>query len=432
MSLAKFLSFRTFEIIPESNEFRALKPQSQFEILESHGVKTPKYKIMKAPLWTELANIFGEFSKRSDFIIDGIIIAQNITYVREDLKDPEYAKAFKHIPTSIVKVTRVSYAYKLKKLLSPTIYIEPYSHHGKIYKKLTGKNGKEIIELGLGPGAEIYLGINVVPIMYGVHTSTDPQVPDIPHDYDGVNFIALKNCPREDAILYLTKFFKAIDADFIGSGTCKKLVEYDITTPEEFFRTDAESFQQIFGQVQGMKIRSSALGAIAIAPEYKLMTASDLFKGFANVRSKQILDTITRHGEMYYQTIENFINASHSECSRKEDSITWDTFTDNIEEYFRWRYMLGCIVETNTSSIREDASVEKPIGTVKYILSGSPPGKMKKNDFKKILPANFVEVSTVGRADIVIAPAESEASVKTKDAVRLGKEIVNYDSFIGK
>ena len=417
------LDFKAFEIyFPD--QFKQSTPEEQFDELEERGFTIPNRDFFQeVPKFDELEIILADFRSRSDYIIDGIIIAKNEEYIRLNDRNPQHAKAFKYIDTQIVKVIDVDWSVSKDMKLTPVIIIEPIEIDGKTYSKVLGKNAKEVTEKMIGPGAEIIMGANVVPVMYGVKTpAKELSLPKEEYTYDGVYFY-LKESNRKVLTMKLVSFFSAIGAAGLKEGACRKLVEYGVDTMTDLIDLDNAIMKDIFGSTQGPKLLKEFQTKLSKATEAQLMNSSGLFTGIGEKTFTQILKQVS------IQDLRTRLD----KLSKPNDvgDVKWRDFKANIGEYFGWKDEMGLDDRDQYLAPADqafDPQDETPIKQVKFILSGKPP-TMTKAEFIKRLPRGYVEVSTVSKADVLIQSG-SVRTKKTEDAEKKGVKIMDYEDFM--
>ena len=414
------LTFKAFEIyFPD--QFKQSPLNEQFDELEERGFSVPNREFFQEiPRFDELENILQEFREESDFVIDGIIIAKNEEYIRLNDRNPQHAKAFKYIDTQVVKVIDVEWSVSKDMKLTPVIIIEPIEIDGKTYSKVLGKNAKEVTEKMIGPGAEIIMGANVVPVMYGVKTpAKELSLPKEDYTYDGVYFY-LKESNDKVLIMRLVNFFSAINAAGLKEGACRKLVEYGVGSTTDLSSLDNTIMKDIFGSTQGPKLLKEFHLKLAKASEAQLMNSSGFFTGIGEKTFTQILKQVS------IQDLRNNLK----KISKPDDvgDVKWRDFKANLDEYFSWKDEMSLDDRDQFLDPADDQDGVEISEQVKFILSGKPP-TMTKAEFIKRLPRGYVEVSTVSKADILIQSGSSRTK-KTEDAEKKGVKIMDYEDFM--
>lgn len=140
-----------------------IKPQEQFEIMQSLGLTTVPYSIMNIRMNTQLFNEYIEQCRQqSQYRIDGIIVVPNIIVKDEKInKNPEHIFAYKKDSVAVTEVLTIEWNITSKDgYINPVVYYKPVILLGCEYEYFTGHNARFILEKQLGPGALIKLRIN--------------------------------------------------------------------------------------------------------------------------------------------------------------------------------------------------------------------------------------------------------------------------------
>lgn len=413
------LDFRAFEIY-KPDVLEQETPLKQFELLETFGLVTPNYKVFDSLEFDNLVEVLKTFKIESKFVIDGIIIAKNEKYVRELDRNPKHAKAFKHINRQTAKVIDIRWNVSAYKKLTPVISIETVKIEGKNYSSITGKTSKEVIEGKIGPGSEIVIGINVVPVMYSVLIPTETKLPNEEFEYDGVHAY-LKHDNDQVRVKRIEKFFVAIGAAGFKEGSSSKFVKNGLKTILDITKSDMDEFVEIFGNVQGKKMYNEMFNKICDASEAQYMNSTVFFPGIAEKTFTEILKKLT------VAELRNLAEGSIVEKPDGVGNVKWRDFKNGLKDYFSWKDEIGFIDKDQIEEIEEedeDDEVEK----IYFVLSGRPP-RFTKADFIKSLPSNYIEVGSMTKADILIQNKNS-TSTKTRDAEKRGVKIFNYEDFM--
>ena len=235
------LSFVAYEII-DMNTRSQIRPSEQFKKLKADGFNVAEGRSTDDLSDELLSAEYHRLSKEYNYEVDGIVLAMDMPYIRESEKNPDYAKSFKEALANDVAVTTVlsiewnvsQYGY-----LVPTIIYEPVQITGVTLQRATAHNAREVINLGLGPGAviEIVYRARVNPQVNRVLTKVEPDMPKIKYKWVGgddqkeaINIMfdnaEQPNVDIESTILIkqVYKFLVEIGAKGIGETTVKKIL----------------------------------------------------------------------------------------------------------------------------------------------------------------------------------------------------------------
>lgn len=420
LSLLEYIDLVIFEIISleDVKDKYSMSPKDQFTWLSERGISVPNWKLYNTPpTFTQLKYIFAEFYNISNYIIDGIIISRNEKYIRNTEKDPEYSKAYKSIEQTVAEVKDVIWQTSERGFLKPVILIEPIFHEGKNYERVSGKNAKEIFNSKIGPGAEIFFGVNVVPVMYGVKTPAEkPKMPSKEYIWISDVDIMTRDIEVDQLAKKLTKFFQSLEVKNIKDTTSKKFIVEGVTSPKDFMNLDENAIKLIVGEKLGSNLFFDTRKALFEASEVKLLEAS---RAFPNLATKKLT-------EIYKSGINPRIDLPSTKPEGISGTNSWQVFNENIHLYHQFIRDMSSYIKPYKAPQQSSAKDED---VIKYIMTGKPNGGYKKDEFKKLLPTNYVEVTTVNQADIVIGDVTSSSS-KIKTAIDKGVKIVPYEDFV--
>lgn len=119
-----------------------------------------------------LTTLLNEWTKDSNFEIDGLVVMENRMYTRNLSGNPKYAIAFKKDVSTEVKANVIDVTWDISRwgLFKPVVIIEPVQLSGIIIHKLNGHNAKYILDNNIGPGAQIlcHRSGNVIPCITSI------------------------------------------------------------------------------------------------------------------------------------------------------------------------------------------------------------------------------------------------------------------------
>lgn len=192
-----------------------LPMQDHFYQLSKWGFELPHTIELTNEDLTEsnLEEYFKLRQERAEYEIDGLVIyTQDKSYTTIDVegKNPKYATAFKVIDKEGVEahVERIEWNISGAGLIIPLIKIHPITIETKYgdsiksitISNITGHNARNVINNGIGPGAIISIGMNIIPVFIRtIHKSEEINLPEVDYKWDDkkVNFIVLdKNTPE--------------------------------------------------------------------------------------------------------------------------------------------------------------------------------------------------------------------------------------------
>jgi NAD-dependent DNA ligase len=180
--IATDIDYIVYEIITTNKE--QYSPEKQLIELTKQGFNVVKWEKMTLLDFDKLSQIFDDYSKELDYNIDGLVIYNNNTYVRNLDDKPDHAFAYKKELENLIaytKVINVEWNVSKNGLLKPIINIEPVNINNTEIRKTTGVNAKFIVDNNIGPGAEVKIirSGDVIPNVAEVlQTYNETDLPD--------------------------------------------------------------------------------------------------------------------------------------------------------------------------------------------------------------------------------------------------------------
>jgi DNA ligase (NAD+) len=186
-------------------------------------------------------DVLAERRGESEYEMDGLVIAPTDWVMQyEDAEKPRQLVAFKFNDeenAAECKVKRVIYQTSGFGRIVPKIEIEPTKMDGVLVKFCTVHNAKWMLDRGIGPGAVVKLvrSGGVIPKVVGVVKKGKIQLPEVPHELNGVNFIALENSVEQD-IRIIDRFLTTLGIEFVARKTIASLCEVGLASPRDYIK----------------------------------------------------------------------------------------------------------------------------------------------------------------------------------------------------
>jgi DNA ligase (NAD+) len=281
--------------------------------------------VTPAPTLEELQQLLIERKRESPYEIDGLIISQDKVPVR-DIKPgdkfPTYAIAFKfgsdtdEIESAITVVRFVTWNKSKDGVLNPVATIRPVGLGGTKVENVTVHNARHVVDMGIGPGAIIRVtrGGDVIPHISASLRPVEPQMPDIPYEWNATEkAISILN-PEEDMDVFVKRieyFFSKLKVPGWGPATVQKIVKKNWPAPtgvHEILNMDVEDFAEIPGFQGKMagKLYQSLRDKLSNINLASLMAASNIFgAGWGEQRFQTILEAIPDLLEQPFTTEED-------------------------------------------------------------------------------------------------------------------------------
>lgn len=221
-------------------------PSEQYEMLEAAGFQTAAHTIMGKINDEALSQYYTELRETYPYEMDGLVAIVDKPYVRSQDRNPDYAKAFKEglaCELAVTKVIKIEWNISQYGYFIPTIVYEPRMVCGVKLSRATGHNARDIVNLGLGPGAEVEVEYRdkVNPQIKRVLTAVAPDLPKVTYKWvpspsgepKHIMFDA-ENQQDEDShaeanrsidVKKIHKFLVTIGAKGIGETTVEKIYD---------------------------------------------------------------------------------------------------------------------------------------------------------------------------------------------------------------
>ena len=298
-SKLKLCEFLGYEYISDN----VLKIEDQFNTINNLGFNTPIFKIYNNSEITidSLPQILKKFKLEAQYEIDGLIIQDNIKYIKNILGNPKYAKAFKmeiYNESGISKIKNIHWGKTKSGYLKPTLEIEPIHLKDVVIKKVYAYNAQYLKtnNLGIGSVVEVIRSGDVIPkiktiISKKFNILTD--FPNIPYEWNttGVD-IKIKGEDSDVNIRQIEYFMKSMDISFIKIGVIKKLYKQGFTSISDYInlKTPSELLVEGIKEKSAEKIYTSINNALIETTLDVFAASLPCFKTLGKKKMKKLID----------------------------------------------------------------------------------------------------------------------------------------------
>jgi len=309
----------------------------QLEIIEDLKFNCVHSKIINKEITFELLSEY--FKKRrttSEYMVDGIIITNDLKHKRNTSGNPSYAFAFKDIledQKANTKVKSIEWNISKDGYLIPTLLLEPVVISGVEIKRVTGHNAKYVVDNKLGNGAMIELirSGDVIPYINKVLKPGKLELPEGKWSWSKTKVdIILDSLDNTDIMkknLYF--FFSTLDTKGLGEKVIDKLYEAKFDTVSKILDLTKEKLEKAninsFKEKTIDNILKAIKKAVSDVMLAKIMAGSNkLGHGLGFERMKQILSN-------YPNILEEYNLWSKDEFIENiKDIDGWDTKTATL------------------------------------------------------------------------------------------------------
>jgi DNA ligase (NAD+) len=427
------VDFITYEIIEPR-----FTPLEQLKTLKKWGMYVVYYDVYEDIDFTILDSILQKRKKKSDYEIDGIIITENRSHVRNKSGNPSYSFAYKGMTeTADVKVIEVIWTPSKDGYLIPRIHYETVRLSQADLDYTAGFNARFIVKNKIGPGAIITMirSGDVIPHILGVVKPA--KKPDLPTDYDyvwddnEVNLIVENADDNETVIIKrLTKFMKNIGVENMSEGIITRLVKagYDnipkiiSITVDDLLELDGFQDKLANKLVNGLQTQLKKLDIL------KLMVASNSFgRGFGERKIKKVLNV--------YPNIVDEYSVSKRKAWEKKlmdlegfDTISVEKFLDSMAEF----QIFYKVIKKKLPNIKPYVSLAKTTGIFKdekVVFTG-----FRNKDWQTFIESEGGKVSgSVSKnTTLLVYNDGEESSAKFQNAKKLGIKTMSKSQFAKK
>ena len=423
----KYIDFVAFELIHPTMKLN----QEQQLLFLQNNFKIVKYEIISNKFCKNsnfLIDKLREYKNQSFYDIDGIIIQDN-QYYSKIQENPKHSKAFKNDKDCVKvhsKVIDIEWNISKDGLLKPVIIIEPIHIDGVDISRVTGNNGKFIVDnnISYGTNVSVIRSGGVIPKIVEIDNSnnstnsTNFLFPKIPWEWDKnkVEFITTQKNMKEIIIKQIEHFVITMGIEFYKISTIIKSYNQNIITSiDDLYTISQEKLLQIEGikEKSASKILTSIRSKLSLEIKINelglLASATPFFKGLGSKRLELIFTT--------YPTILNKnIDDVYTLVIKLNgfSEILTNIFTDNIIDFknFLQKNNITIINDTNDNNLES-----KKI----FVFSGFRDKLLKQ---KIIESGNIVSDSITSKTNYLVIKDRNNITEKIKKATEKGIQII--------
>jgi len=412
LDFVKYLNFVGFQWV-DWNSTIERAPSEQHILIEQHGYQRVNSSVKTKLEWGTMQDILDQFRLDSNYILDGIIITEDIQHQRVDDKNPPYSRAFKDFVTIDSIVTEIKWKVSKYGTLKPRIFFEPVEVDGKTYKKATGHNAAIIKEYNIGVGAKITIGIKIIPSFLSMDELGDDY--QFPSDsmMIGRELIATDKTQASQAIKSIESFIIGIGVTGFKSGGVTKVYNAGYKTVDLILRMTKDEMRKSLGPNKGETVYNDIQRQYNMASDETLFVASGFFPGIAIKKADTIFDQISLPeivaGEL---------------CLRKIDGVgdkTTNIIMEGLDDFFDWILSLP-----SRKNISKRVAKSERVG-IYTIMTGSPPDPHSKESFAKTY--GLIKTDSWKDAKLLLTNSHDSTTKKMMQATQRSIPIKTYEEF---
>ena len=414
------------------------KISEQLTIIKELGFKSVHYTIQSnenALNYTFLSNRLVSRRIKSKYIIDGIIVTNDSIHPINTNGNPSYAFAFKDVledQKAISIITNIEWNESKDGYLIPTIIINPVDIGGVTIKRITGNNGKYIVDnnIGIGSQVEVIRSNDVIPKISNIIKSTSPLLPtgDWSWSHTGVHIIMNNMDSNNNKIKNIYYFFSKLNAVGLGEKIIERIYNAGYTTIEDFMKLNKNDILKIAGfkEKSASNTFNSIKNSVTNIPLYLLMTASNKFgHGIGSERIKSVLEK--------YPDLLNYKKISYEdlyENIKKIDGIDdkiGKMFVTNLPIFIIFYNMIKKYI-TITTTVNKITG--NKLDNMKIVLSGFRDTELSEH----IISEGGTIINSISKTNskniiLIIKNDTLDETSKVKKAKELGIKIYTKDIF---
>ena len=292
------LHFVAYEVIHPQ-----MKPREQMAKLKELGFEVVQNRREPQQNLTNevLSETLMDWRTNYEYEIDGVIVANDVVYKREE-GNPEHAFAFKMVISDQIaeaKVVDVLWTPSKSGYLKPRVRIEPIKLGGVTIEYATGFNGEfiETNKIGIGAIIQIIRSGDVIPHIKSVTVPAQhAKMPTVPYHWTSTHVDIVIDDVEEDETVReknITAFFTTIEVDGLSTGNVKRLMKAGYNSVAKILHMNKSDYNGIDGFKDKMidKIYDGIKDKVNAASLLTIMDASNKFgRGISMKKMKPIME----------------------------------------------------------------------------------------------------------------------------------------------
>ena len=429
--LMKYVDFIAYNII-----YPIMTQKEQYIKLKELGFNTVFNKHYKNINVEELKELTNERKNNGEYEIDGLVIVDNKTSynirknkLENEEQNPSYSIAFKFLHSdNIIKAEVINVEWNVSRYnyLKPRINIKPVELMGSTIQYATGHNAKFIIDNKINKGSiiEITKGGEVIPkVINVIKPSKEPSYPSVKYKWNKskVDLILDSQEEHEEKILQqLIYSLQNLKIKWISEEYCKTLIKNNYKNLIDLFKIKDDEWKELFGNIQGLKMKNSLYTNIMNVSLEELMSSSGCFdRGLGNKNIKLIINEIDIFKDkITYDKIINIKGIGENYANN---------FIENINKFKNWYNELNKYIKIEFKTIKK---ISNNFNNYNVVLTGF----RDKNIEEFIISNGGKCTSSVSKnTNILIVSDYSDkhtSSAKYLKAKELNIKIYSKDEFI--
>ena len=446
VNIIKDMDFIGYEVIlDDTNEKDNIKTvnnitiEKQFKLIKKLNFKCVNYKILKEEPSSELlTKELLDMKTKSEYEIDGIIISNNKSNIKNKSGNPKYAVAFKtklddQMATTVV--VDVEWNPSKHGTLIPRIKFKPIVIGGDTIKYTTGFNAKYIKDncIGIDSKLNIIRSGDVIPYINEVLSISKNKKPLLPDkekygewkwNETKVDIVLVDSgSSKEVKIKELIAFFATLKISGVSQGIITKLVDNGFNTIKAICIMSTDSFLTLPGIKEKMSTKLyTNIHNVIDKPIHlsKLMTATNLFKG--GLGEKKLLVIVNKYPQIMEKSnisIDDIIKCDgFSQKTSKAFLTGFKKFKTFIEEHPFIKY--------EVKSLSSFGKINNKLKSAFIVITGFRDTKLEE---EIISMGGTIQNTINSKTSLVIVKDINSTSGKVKKAKELNIKLLTCEQF---
>jgi NAD-dependent DNA ligase len=338
-----YIDYVCYQLVRDNEK---LTPLEEIEQLDNMGFKVVSHVKLFQVDNTILSDYLVKRREESEYLIDGIVITNNLYYPLINIGNPKHSIAFKMVMKEQVAeatVTDVIWTPSKTGYLKPRVRITPVQLDVKI-EYLTGFNGAFIYNnnIGIGTVIEIVHSGFVIPHINKVIKSTQAKMPEENYHWNDTHVdIILDDIENNQDVIIKQwdTFFRTLGTKGIGLGIYKKFYNSGCKTIKDIFGLSIEKLKMINNIEDKMaaKIRLELDKAINKMTLLNTMIGSGQFgRGIGQSKLEDIMMNYPDILDMYQSNGKEVVYEQIMKLDGFSDK-TARQFVDNISNFIDFK-----------------------------------------------------------------------------------------------
>ena len=402
----------------------------QLRIIKELGFNTVHSRVFEKLSFKLLSKYLIKRREKSKYVIDGIIITNDMVHDINVDGNPEYAWAFKDAlddMKAISTIIDIEWNQSKDGNIIPTIIIEPVDIGGVTIKRITGNNARYIKDNMLGVGAEVEVirSNDVIPKIERVINGMEPDLPE--GDWDD-NMVHIKVSGTSDSIEIknIYYFFSTLNTVGLGEKNIERFYNAGYDSILKILDMSKSDIMNIdgFKEKSAENIINNIRKSTTNIPLAILMKASNkLGRGMGEERAKDVLQNIPDIMTTYKQMSENeFINKL-KEIDGWEEK-TSRMFATNFKHFIDFYNSIKNYITIEVKTKKTGSKYKD----MKIVMSG-----FRDKDLQEMIENNEGTIQSSVSKNTTILIIKDESVRDTSKAVKakeLGVNVMTKDEFI--